>query len=76
MSKSELPSEDQKLKASPRQRNLLAALDKSEWRRAPAGTLGPTLVALWNRGVIEGRMLGSYGAATRYSDAYEWRLKS
>lgn len=57
------------------QRRFLQALHTTEWRRAPAGTLGPTIVALWNRGVIEGRMLPEIGQATRYSDAYEWRLK-
>lgn len=62
---------DPKLRASPRQRKLLEALSTTEWRRAPPGTLGPTLVALWNRGLITGRMVTM--SAGRYSDAYEWR---
>lgn len=62
-------------KLSPRQRTVLQALHTSEWRRAPNGTLGPTLVALWNRGLIEGRLVDGFTHALRYSDAYEWRLK-
>lgn len=66
---------DPKIAASPRQQKLLAALDANEWRKAPRGTLGPTLVALMNRGVIEGRFSENFGANT-YADAYVWRLAS
>jgi len=66
---------DSRISQSPRQQKLLQSLDATEWRQAPPGTLGPTLVALWNRGVIEGRFREGYKSATRYSDAYEWRLK-
>lgn len=58
-----------------RQRTLLQALHTSEWRRAPNGTLGPTLVALWNRGLIEPQLADGANLAHRYSDAYVWRLK-
>lgn len=68
-------STERALRASPRQRRLLAALSTTEWRKAPPGTLGPTLVALWNRGLIEGQLVDGFTLATRYSDAYEWRLK-
>jgi hypothetical protein len=68
----QLPSDE---KFTPRQRILLQTLHTTEWRRAPNGTLGPTLVALWNRGIIEGRLVDGFTTAIRYSDAYEWRLK-
>ena len=62
-------------KLTERQRTFLQALHTSEWRRAPNGTLGPTVVALWNRGIIEGRLVNGFSLAHRYTDAYEWRLK-
>lgn len=62
-------------KLSDRQRTLLQALHTREWRRAPNGTLGSTLVSLWNRGIIEGQFASGFTSAHRYSDAYEWRLK-
>jgi hypothetical protein len=67
-------TDDPKLKASPRQRALLAALSATEWRKVPPGTLGPTIVALWNRDLIEGRLRPGGWWGGRYADSHEWRL--
>lgn len=64
-----------KEKLNERQRVFLQALHTSEYRMAPPGTLGPTIVGLWNRGLIEGRLVAGYRDARSYAQAYEWRLK-
>lgn len=62
-------------KLTEQERSLLRTLHTSEFRLAPWDTSDPTIVGLWERGLIEGRLLPDRVGEHKYSKAYEWRLK-